>query len=113
MRTPKARTFKNLLIFGIGYLLSPLSWWNDAFINLPLAYLFGSGLFLLSKRLFFPGMVIGYWLTNFVGFLLMHKGVEGMMQKKKGTLRKSLLVSLFYTGIIFLLYGLKIIRPPF
>jgi hypothetical protein len=61
----------------------------------------------------FPGMVLGYWLTNFAGFLLMHKGVEGMIQKKKWGIRKSLLVSLIYTGIIFLLYRLKIIRPPF
>jgi hypothetical protein len=113
MRRPKVRTLKNFTLFTVGYLLSPLSWWNDAFINLPLAYLFGSGLSLFSPRLFFPGMVLGYWLTNFAGFLLMHKGVEGMIQKKKWGIWKSLLVSLIYTGIIFLLYRLKIIRPPF
>lgn len=28
-----------LLLLGIGWLLSPLCWWNDLVINLPLAWL--------------------------------------------------------------------------
>ncbi len=36
--------FKKLrgsFLLGIGYMLSPLSWWNDLFFNLPIALLFG------------------------------------------------------------------------
>jgi hypothetical protein len=53
----------------VGYLLSPLSWWNDIFLNLPLAYLFGSVFGWFSRTLFLPMFVLGYWLTNVAGFI--------------------------------------------
>ena len=48
------------IIAFIGYILSPLSWWNDTFINLPLAWLFASLVSLASHRLFAPAMILGY-----------------------------------------------------
>jgi hypothetical protein len=59
----------------LGFLLSPLSWWNDVLLNLPLAYAFGFLFSLLSEKLFLPTMVVGYWLTNILGFILMHRGL--------------------------------------
>ena len=47
------------IVAVIGYLLSPLSWWNDTFVNLPLAYLFASLVSLASHRLFAPAMIVG------------------------------------------------------
>ena len=32
------RKIKGGVVAMIGFLLSPLSWWNDAFVNIPIAY---------------------------------------------------------------------------
>ncbi len=62
-----------MLMLIVGYLLSPLSWWNDFFINLPIAYLIGIGMSLFQRRLFAPGMIIGYWFTNLLGLYLIYR----------------------------------------
>ena len=56
-----------------GYLLSPLSFWNDLFINFPIAYVFGVLFGLISQKLFLTGLIAGYWLSNIAGFVLLHK----------------------------------------
>src|SRR6267378_8287615 len=68
------------LLGFIGFMLSPLSWWNDAFVNIPLAIGFGWLVACLHKPLFQPAVVVGYWLTNVLGFVLMHKGAEKMLR---------------------------------
>ena len=61
------------LVF-LGFWLSPLSPWNDVFTNVPIAYAFGFLLSFFYSPLFFPMVVLGYWLTNILGFVLMHYG---------------------------------------
>src|SRR6266576_1363720 len=60
----------------IGFMLSPLSWWNDAFVNLPLALGFGWLVALVHRPAFEGGVIFGYWLTNVLGLVLLHKGVK-------------------------------------
>ena len=101
----------------IGYILSPLSWWNDIFINIPLAYLFALPFSLISKKLFLPFIIIGYWLTNIIGFILMHIGVKDLISKKergynKKELIKDLLISITYTIIIIVLVKIGWLRLP-
>ena len=97
-------------------MLSPLSWWNDAFVNLPLALGFGWIVARFHKPAFEPAVVIGYWLTNVLGLVLLHKGV----QKAAGTadtpytrrhLAKDIGVSVAYTVLIVMLLRLKILQP--
>ena len=100
----------------VGYLLSPLSWWNDLFINLPLALLFAWLVSWFYKPAFEVCLIAGYWLTNIVGLVLMHKGAQQMLSERKhGYFRRDLLkdigVSLLYTALIVLLLKLKIIAP--
>ena len=100
----------------IGYLLSPLSWWNDVFINLPLAWLFASLVSLASHRLFAPAMVLGYWLTNIAGLLLMARGTAGLVagdstRSRKRRLVLSLAAATGYTLLIVLLYALGVLKP--
>ena len=66
----------------IGFILSPLSWWNDAFVNLPLALAFAWLLSLFYRPAFEPGLIIAYWLTNVLGFVLMHHGTRKMISGK-------------------------------
>lgn len=89
----------------VGYLLSPLSWWNDAVVNVPLAYVFSIPFTLLSERLFIPAFTIGYLATNLAGFVLLHKGVSRLVHRRPvaWNFRGNFIVTLIYTGVIALL----------
>lgn len=106
------------IIAVIGYMLSPLSWWNDLYLNIPLAYL---GAWLVSffyKSAFLAAFVTCYWITNIAGLVLMHKGIKKAWGKQtvtdrftKKELFKDIALSLVYTGIIIIMIKLHIIRP--
>ena len=94
---PKRITFKKLrggFLFGLGYLLSPLSFWNDLFFNLPVAYGFGYLCSLGSQELLLPGTITGYWLSNIAGILFMQFGAIDVFQDqpKEQNLQKQLLM---------------------
>lgn len=100
---------KGSIIAIIGYILSPLSWWNDLIINIPLAYAFAFPFGLISKKIFLPMTILGYWLTNIAGFLLMHYGIknvaigESKNKNIKRDLIKDMVISIVYTGVVILL----------
>jgi len=100
----------------IGFLLSPLSWWNDAFVNIPLALLFAWGVSFFYKPAFATSLILGYWLTNVLGFVLLHKGTRQVLSKEPtpGTRRElatDIIVSLIYTVVIVVLVKLEILKP--
>ncbi|WP_373530153.1 hypothetical protein [Nostoc sp.] len=102
----------------IGYLLSPLCWWNDLVFNLPIAYLFGYICSLFAPKLLVPCIIIGYWLSNIIGILLMQAGAMDVLQKqpKERNLKKELFTGLVsstaYTLLILALIQFKIIDTP-
>jgi|SRR5664280_1177109 len=100
----------------IGFMLSPLSWWNDLFVNLPLAILFAWIVSLFYKPAFEISVIIGYWLTNIIGLVLMQKGGEQLFTKvSKPYSRRALLrdfgISIAYTGVILLLLQFGVLKP--
>jgi hypothetical protein len=100
----------------VGFMLSPLSWWNDLFVNLPLALAFAWVVSLFYKPAFEVSLIIGYWLTNVLGFVLMHKGAQRALSEKGSRYsRRDLLrdvgISLLYTGLIVGLLKLGILKP--
>jgi hypothetical protein len=109
----KRRVFDSLLA-TIGYILSPLSWWNDLFVNVPLSYAFSYPFTLISESLFLPTFILGYWLTNWLGFILLHRGVAGLLSKNKPSmsLRTSFVVAMVYTIIIAVFVWLEWIPAP-
>ena len=118
MRNPvltKRKVSGGVLAF-IGFMLSPLSWWNDAFVNLPLALVFGWVVAWFYPPAFEASVVLGYWITNILGFVLLHKGgVKILGQPDKPYSWKALLrdvaVSLLYTLLIVLLVQRGILQP--
>src|SRR5205085_82164 len=125
LRAPMAwkRKITGGILGVIGFMLSPLSWWNDAVVNLPLALLFAWLVGLLYKPAAQPhspsfdaAVILGYWLTNVLGFVLMHKGAQQMMvgEAKKYSRRelfKDVSVSLLYTALIVILLKAGILKP--
>lgn len=101
-------------LFVLGFLLSPLSWWNDLFINLPLSYLGAAFVGVFFEKLFLPAMIFFYWLTNILGLLLMHYGVAGL--KGEGLNRKQIFSNLitifFYTVVVVCLVYFGVLKLP-
>ncbi|HEY9767028.1 MAG TPA: hypothetical protein V6C71_00800 [Coleofasciculaceae cyanobacterium] len=112
------KKLKGLVLVGLGFMLSPLSWWNDLFFNLPIAYFFGYICAQFSANLFLPCAIAGYWLSNVLGILLMQLGVLDVVQEQsqERNFQKELLMGLasstVYTAIILLLLQFNILSTP-
>jgi len=108
----KQKWSKSIILSVIGYILSPLSWWNDLFINVPLAYLLtwpiGKALSFfipINYNLYLFIFIVNYWITNLLGFILMHYGIISLRDKEysKKNIFISLGFALLYTLIIILI----------
>lgn len=104
---------KKGLLTAIGYFLSPLSWWNDLYVNFPIAYGLAWLISLSDQRLFAGALMGSYWFTNILGLILLHKGLApaaaGGVSRTGGRWKNitiDVAVSLIYTGaIVWLLYS--------
>ncbi len=108
------RHLLSIVLVTTGFILSPLTWWNDLVINIPLAYFISLPFSLLHESLFLPSFIVGYWFTNLLGFLLMHWGGERLLHKENRTIsiKHSLMVSLLYSIIVIILVLLGWLEPP-
>lgn len=100
----------------IGFMLSPLSWWNDLVVNVPLALLFAWLVSVVYQPAFEASLIVGYWLTNVLGFVLMQKGGEKLAAKQDKpysyrALLRDVGISLAYTLLILLLLQWKVLKP--
>ena len=100
----------------VGYMLSPLSWWNDLFVNWPLALAFAWVVSWFYRPAFTASLVLGYWFTNILGFVLMQKGgVKIMSEQDRPYSRKCLIrdlaISVLYTILIVALVRMGVIGP--
>jgi hypothetical protein len=100
----------------VGYMLSPLSWWNDMFVNVPLALAFAWLVSWFYRPAFAASLVVGYWLTNVIGFILMHKGGQKLLTEKQGRyswrdLGRDVGISLLYTALIVGLVKFGVLKP--
>ena len=107
---------KGSLLGVIGFMLSPLSWWNDLFVNVPLAVAFAWIISLFSVSAFSVSFIIGYWLTNVLGLVLLHKGAQQALSGRtrpysRRDLLRDFIISVAYTSLIFLMVKLKLIEP--
>jgi hypothetical protein len=110
----RKRLARGGLLAFIGYILSPLSWWNDLFVNIPIAYVAASLLSLLYPKGFAAFFAASYLATNILGFLMMHWGAEDMAGRRIGGERRILyyvVVSTIYTLLVLALAETGIIKP--
>lgn len=101
------------VLFFIGYILSPLTWWNDAFVNLPISYFCASIVSNLSGKYFLESFIVSYWISNILGIYLMH--IFGNAYLKEKFKKNRLAVILFniamYSAIIGFLAYFNFIKP--
>ncbi len=86
------------------------------FVNVPLALVFAWIVSAFYKPAFAVSLVIGYWLTNVAGFVLMHKGAQQLLSKEekrysRRELIKDVVISLLYTLLIIVLIKLGVLKP--
>ena len=91
-----------LFLAAAGYILSPLSWWNDLLVNVPLALFLARP---FSGWFYVPAFTLTYWATNLLGFMLLHHGLRQLLSRAPIRLQwgKLTMVSLLYTAIVALL----------
>ena len=100
----------------IGYMLSPLSWWNDLFVNWPIAFAFAWVAGWFFKPAFTASLILAYWLTNLLGFVLMQKGGAKIISQddppySRKCLCRDLAISVLYTLLIVALVRMGVIAP--
>ncbi len=103
----------NSIIFVIGYVLSPMTWWNDAFINIPIAYFLASFTKHLAKTDFLWSFIFYYWLSNIVGVFMMFIAGRSVINEKKAKTKKFAIIFdiVFYSLLIGVLVYFNILKP--
>lgn len=114
--SPIVRRSLGAIIATIGFLLSPLSWWNDLLVNVPLALGFAWAISWFWPPAFATSFVLGYWLTNVAGLMLMQWGGASLFRKEGSVYSKKkllwdLFMALLYTALIVLLVNLGVFAP--
>jgi hypothetical protein len=115
LRITKRKVSGGTLAF-IGYMLSPLSWWNDLYVNWPLALVCAWVISWFYKPAFTASLVLAYWLSNVLGFVLMQKGGAKIISEEnqpysRKCLCRDLVISLLYTLVIVVLVKMGVIGP--
>lgn len=100
----------NIIIAFIGLMLSPITWWNDPFVNIPLSYFLANFISCLSHKLFPISFILFYWLTNILGIFLLYFGGGGII-KGKFNGKKQLITVIIYTFLILILSIFGLIKP--
>jgi len=101
-------------IFFIGWLLSPFTFWNDVFVNIPISYLCASLAIKFIKADFLFLVLIFYWLSNGFGILMMYSSGKSIMQDKSNRLNalKTLLITVIIYSIIIVILGkIGVLKP--
>jgi len=85
-------------------------------VNVPLALVFAWVVSFFYRPAFQWCVILGYWLTNVLGFVLMQKGGERMFPRKEnptpaGRCCATWGFRCFYTGLIVWLLKLEILKP--
>ena len=62
-------------------------------------------------------MILGYWLTNIMGLIMLHRGIKNIVAKNekkypKKQLIKDLVISLIYTTAVVVLVKIGLLKFP-
>lgn len=99
------------IIAFIGLMLSPITWWNDPFVNIPLSYICAIMVSYFYPKLFHLSFIIFYWLTNIIGILMFYSGSKGLINTTPVNKWKQILAVILYTLVLLMLSISGIIKP--
>ena len=95
-------------------MLSPFTFWNDAFVNIPISYLCANLLMPYLRIGFLNLVIICYWATNGLGVVIMFLSGKNILGEEK--VIKHALIRLFgtlaiYSFVLIALGRLGILKP--
>ena len=101
----------------VGFLLSPLSWWNDLVVNWPIAYGVAYLVAKLNHDLFLTTLLLTYWMTNLLGLLMFHHGTIELVKpevniKVKNKLVYNLILSGVYSLLVYGMFKFGLFKLP-
>ena len=112
--TMPGKNFLQRPVFFIGWMLSPFTFWNDAFVNIPVSYLCANLFVKVFPANFLITVIVFYWLSNVLGLLLMYVTGKGVIAEKGGVVKGLLdliVTSLVYSIILVMIYKVGILKP--
>jgi len=101
-------------LFFIGWTLSPFTFWNDVFVNIPISYLAASLLANFIRARFVLLVLICYWASNILGLAMMYAAGKGIMAEGRGIFKevlKLVLTMAAYSAALVILNYMGILRP--
>lgn len=104
----------NRAVFFLGWMLSPFTFWNDAFVNIPLSYIMASLTLHLIHANFLALVLAYYWISNGVGALLMWYSGKKLIEKGRGAFKELInlsIVIIAYSLLLVLLNKLGVLKP--
>ncbi len=104
----------NRVAFFIGWLLSPFSFWNDAFINIPISYLAANLIIKFVRIDFLMAMLVSYWISNILGIAIMYFSGKQFIKTRKDLIREIVIFALtivIYSEIIVVINKFGILKP--
>ena len=104
----------NRFVFFIGWILSPFTFWNDAFVNIPLSYIAANLLLRTLHVRFVPAMLVCYWVSNILGLVMMYLSGRGLVKNREDLrreLRNFLVTMAIYSIVLVILARAGILRP--
>jgi hypothetical protein len=89
----------------VGFILSPFTWWNDAFVNIPLSLAAGAAASRLLEVPLDVAVAGAYLASNALGILLMYVGGAGALggRVRRRDLAVGLAFSAAYTAAVLLI----------
>ncbi len=104
----------NRIAFVVGWLLSPFSFWNDCFINIPLSYLSANIIVKFVRIDFLMAMLISYWVSNILGVAIMYFSGKHIINNRKDLIREIVTFTLtivIYSEVVVVLNKFGILKP--
>ena len=108
------KAFLRNTIFFMGWLLSPATFWNDAFINIPLSYLMANFLAWFVRIDFLLLLLLSYLFTNVLGLYLMYLTTKQIVRNRgevAGEILKLISTMAVYSLILVVLAKAGILKP--
>ena len=104
----------NRVIFFVGWILSPFTFWNDAFVNIPLSYLSANVIVRFLRIDFLMAVLISYWISNIMGIAIMYFSGKMIILSRKDLLRELAVFAAtvsVYSLVVVALHRIGILRP--
>ena len=108
------RKFLYRFLFFIGWVLSPFTSWNDAFVNIPLSYICANLAVRFIPVNFLTLVLIIYWLTNILGIAMMYLAGKNALVGKKGIIwetGKLVITMALYSIVLIVLHRVGVLKP--